>query len=507
MSNDNNRKKYYLFSEQDLLQVFHIFQSENIGQIFDIFQKHSLGQIIDIFQEHEIGHTIDIFQDKNIGQIIDIFQKEDIGQIIDVFQRLNTETAVMEQKHQLTQTANNVHESEQEITQAQQSSEVDELESDFEQDITEPEQEVIPVADDMEAEEEIGGTEEKNEEIEEEKFDIESSIDNNDNNRYTESDIEEENGFSEDNTDDEEENEDDDSEQDFDTESDTEEENGLNENNTDDEEEYEEEEDDDNEQDSDEDVPEISEQHYQLLQQFHDWLSLLESETETSYDETGPKIGLYQLYEALIAQRQELKLYTKSGRQLQELIQQSLNETIKATDALNRSRREQSEKESQNAKPFLSSIMEIDESLQRTSAAWDSLQIRINAFIHDHIETLTEEYCRQLSWWGRYRKRKTIRRFVDYIMDEQTNEIFQILNAFRQGFAILIQRMDNVLKKHTLERINPIGQSVDPETMQVIAVVETEAIPAGCVVDVLRFGYIWQGQVFRFADVRAAVKG
>jgi molecular chaperone GrpE (heat shock protein) len=446
LSNDSKREKFYLFREQDLLQVFHIFQSENIGQIFDIIQKHSLGQIIDIFQEHRIGDVVDIFQSENIGQIFEIFQKENIGQVIDVFQKLNAGTKTMEQEQKLTQSAD--VEREQEI--AQKNNEIDESEN------------------------ESGNTEDENDE---EIFDREENIDEKDNEEENER-----NGvdIDEDAADDEDvENEESDNEEEED------------------------------EQDSDEYEPEISEQHFLLLQQFHDWLSDMENEAETAYDEneTAPKIGLYQLYEALIAQQQELKLFIQSNKLLQELFQQSFQKTAKSADVFNQVSYEQSGQERQNAAPFLSSIMEIDESIQRTSGAFDSLRIRLNTFIRDRVETLTKEYYNQMSWWERFRKRKTIQNFVDYVIGEQTNEISQTLYVFQQGFAILVQRMDNVLKKHHLERINPVGKPIDPETMQVIDVAENETIPAGCVADVLRFGYVWQGQTFRLAEVRMAVKG
>ena len=258
--------------------------------------------------------------------------------------------------------------------------------------------------------------------------------------------------------------------------------------------------------DSVQETPVVTEQTSRLLRQFTDWLRLMETEPMVSENDMPQPVGLYQLYEALIAQRQELKLYTKSGRQLQELLQQSIEETVKAVDALNRIREEQPDVEQKAIKPVLSDLMELDESLQRTFAALSALQKRFNVLLRDRIETLVSQYHHQMSLWEKLWQRRTLRRFAGYVIQQQGNEAGLLLGAFQGGFEILLQRMDSVLKNHSIQRLNPVGEPVDPETMQVVAVVESETVPPGCVVDVLRFGYLWRGRTFRFADVCAAVK-
>ncbi len=259
------------------------------------------------------------------------------------------------------------------------------------------------------------------------------------------------------------------------------------------------------------DLSELSAQNVDLLRRFMDCLIATDNEPATEDLESGPEIGLYQLFEAFTAQRHELKLFTKSGRQTQELLQHSIEETSKAVDALSRFRRERPEIERKAVTPFVSSLIEIDESLLRTKASLKTLQERLTALVRTRIETVAAAYCDSLSWWNRLWRRTSVLRFADHLAERQTAEIEQILEPFLVGFDMLIRRMNDILEKHAIKRLNPLGEPVDPETMRVVAIVESDvesdvdsnAVPAGHVVEVVRYGYLRQGKPLRFADVRA----
>lgn len=248
---------------------------------------------------------------------------------------------------------------------------------------------------------------------------------------------------------------------------------------------------------------ELSEQSSVLVRQFTDWLRLSEYDWDEFIDDAQPKIGLYQLYEALASQRHELKLQTKSQRQTQELLTRSIEETAAAVDLLKQTHKDRQEIEQKTLKPFLTSLCEIDESLQRTAAALNVLQKRLMRAVRSHTEFVVGAYCDKLSLWGRFWQRKIIRSFVEVLIQEHDKEIEQILEPFCLGFEMLLRRIDDILKKHTIVRLNPVGKRVDPETMQVVGILDSETVEPGHVVDVVRLGYIWQGTPLRFADVRA----
>jgi molecular chaperone GrpE len=243
-----------------------------------------------------------------------------------------------------------------------------------------------------------------------------------------------------------------------------------------------------------------AEQNAAILQQFADWLRSKPLPAETQ----EPQVGLYQLFEALTAQRHELKLYTKSGRQTQELLADCIRETSAAVETLQRFYQEKPEVERKAVEPYLTSLCEIDEAIQRSETAMESLQRRLMGWMYSQIEHSTAIYCANLSWWMKTLNRKTIRHFSAYLISQQDEEVGKILEPFRTGITMLQRRMNDVLQKHSIRRLAPWGEPVDPETMQVVAVVESDKVPPGYVVDVVRFGYTWQGIPLRFADVCAA---
>jgi molecular chaperone GrpE (heat shock protein) len=249
----------------------------------------------------------------------------------------------------------------------------------------------------------------------------------------------------------------------------------------------------------------LSEQNAEILRQFEDWLRSSETEPPVSQPCDGrERIGLYQLYEALTSQRQELKLLTKSGRQTQELLAKSMEETTAAVELLQRFHRDKPDVERKAVKPFLMSLVEMDESLERATAAANAMLERMTELFGAHIERCTATYCERMSFWTWFWKRKIVRNFALHISQEQQAEMERIFQPFREGFEILRQRMSDVLKKHAIQRLNPKGEPLNPKTMQVISVVESEQVPPGHVVDVIRPGYLRHGIPLRFADVRAA---
>jgi molecular chaperone GrpE len=79
-----------------------------------------------------------------------------------------------------------------------------------------------------------------------------------------------------------------------------------------------------------------------------------------------------------------------------------------------------------------------------------------------------------------------------------------MLESLVTGYAMSLQRVERALEHLGLERIRCTGQSFDPERMEVVEVVRETSQPSGQVVAEVRPGYLWQGRVFRFAQVSVA---
>ena len=75
--------------------------------------------------------------------------------------------------------------------------------------------------------------------------------------------------------------------------------------------------------------------------------------------------------------------------------------------------------------------------------------------------------------------------------------------ALAQGVRLTRDQFLSSLRAQGVEPV-PIEGEFDPNVHEAVATVETEELAAGSVVDCLRRGYTWNGQVLRAAQVRVA---
>ncbi|MDR2761520.1 MAG: nucleotide exchange factor GrpE [Planctomycetaceae bacterium] len=258
-------------------------------------------------------------------------------------------------------------------------------------------------------------------------------------------------------------------------------------------------------------ITELSRRNAKVLEQFTSWLysteaELVGDEEVSDLDDKADDrkdVGIFQLFEAFLAQRQELKLYVKSGRKTIETIEKSIEETSRLVEQFSRLKRERPEIERKAIKPFVMSLIEIDESLTRAVSFLETVQSRL-IFHSRSIEIYAGSYCDKFTFWQRFWRRKTIFQFTEFLIKERMAEVEHILQPLQDGFKMVVFRMDDVLRRHLVTRLNPVGELVNPETMQVVAILDSDVIKPGHVVDVIRPGYLWNGRPFRSADVRAA---
>lgn len=72
------------------------------------------------------------------------------------------------------------------------------------------------------------------------------------------------------------------------------------------------------------------------------------------------------------------------------------------------------------------------------------------------------------------------------------------------GYTMSVQRIERALQQHDLETIPTTGERFDPEQMEVVEAVADSGRPSGEVVGEVRRGYLWNGRIFRYAQVRVA---
>jgi molecular chaperone GrpE len=82
--------------------------------------------------------------------------------------------------------------------------------------------------------------------------------------------------------------------------------------------------------------------------------------------------------------------------------------------------------------------------------------------------------------------------------------VAQLVASLITGYTMSLQRVERVLQQSGLEAIAATGLPFDPETMEVLEVIYEDGRTASAVIEEVRRGYVWRGQVFRFAQVRVA---
>ncbi len=77
-----------------------------------------------------------------------------------------------------------------------------------------------------------------------------------------------------------------------------------------------------------------------------------------------------------------------------------------------------------------------------------------------------------------------------------------VLEALVEGNELARERLDDLLRRLDVQEIRCLGKPFDPTLMQAMEAVPTTTAPPGTVIEVFRPGYISNGRVLRFAEVK-----
>ena len=111
--------------------------------------------------------------------------------------------------------------------------------------------------------------------------------------------------------------------------------------------------------------------------------------------------------------------------------------------------------------------------------------------MRDRFSRGVEEAQRRLAglhgFWGRFAPR-------------------EVLAALVEGNLLARERLDDLLRRLDVYEISCLGKPFDPTLMQAAEVVHTTTASPGTVLEVFRPGYISNGRVLRFAEVRVVAE-
>jgi molecular chaperone GrpE len=256
-----------------------------------------------------------------------------------------------------------------------------------------------------------------------------------------------------------------------------------------------------------------------VLTDFRAWL--VELAAVPTPAEAPAAVDLHTLVSQFTALRHEINLQTKAARTSIEQSGEVLTELRGAVEELRDRPVEDDE-----LTPLLKAIVDVYDNLalalRQVTKQREAIELPLTDLVDGTIlpEPLAKEIAnlrpaKAPSLWSRLFSAPAMR-------SAELDALFELVKARRgrteetaklvrssfdgliAGYSMSLARVDRVLEQFNLEPIATIGETFDPELMEVVEVVGDSGKPAGEVLEEVRRGY-WRGEiVFRFAQVKVA---
>lgn len=244
-----------------------------------------------------------------------------------------------------------------------------------------------------------------------------------------------------------------------------------------------------------------------ILARFREWLAAARAKEPLTQagesDATGAgDVGLWRLVEEFTALRHEVKLTVKSSRNLGEQSDQAVSAMCAAIEAFQSILPREQEAARVAAKPAVEALADLDVALERGHKAIEQLLARAENAQRELDQRLQESFA-GLSWWRRRSLGAYHQSVCQIAADALQTGGKRLLTALAEGHSLIHNRLRCAMAQQQLQRIACEGQMVDPQFMTVLEIAAVDDLPAGMVLEEIRPGYLWQGKVLRFAEVRA----
>lgn len=181
---------------------------------------------------------------------------------------------------------------------------------------------------------------------------------------------------------------------------------------------------------------------------------------------------LYSLWSAMTALTQEVKLQSRTFKQLKDTLVQVL-------DAAQESGRQEMERRVRREQIDL--LLDLRDRLGR------GIEMVRRTVAEPASPTRFSKLALWLAKWRRDQKQTQDR-----------------LAALDKGYTLTLDRLEQALGDYRLSPILCEGERFDPHRMTAVEVEETAIVPEGTVMGVYRNGYEWEGEVYRPAQVKVA---
>jgi len=144
---------------------------------------------------------------------------------------------------------------------------------------------------------------------------------------------------------------------------------------------------------------------------------------------------------------------------------------------------------------------EMRDRLLRTMADMENLRRRTEREKSDTARYAISNFARDVLTVG-----DNLRRTIEHVPAEAAAQD-PALKSFLDGVELTERELLNVLERHGVTRIDPVGQRFDPNCHQAMYEVPNPDVPEGTVVDVMQAGYVIGDRCLRPALVAVAKGG
>jgi molecular chaperone GrpE len=206
------------------------------------------------------------------------------------------------------------------------------------------------------------------------------------------------------------------------------------------------------------------------------------------------RCDLYSLWSAVTALTQELKLQSRTFKQVSDTLAQlpeavataiRQDSSAELTDPVEEEEEEEPEAASAVAHEWRPEKQHIDLLLDLR----DRLERGLNSLHEATAGLVTRNHrSRWARWFGA----------------EPHSQTGQVLAALEKGYTLTLDRLDEALRDCDVNPILCEGKQFDSRRMTAVELEETDSMPEGTVISIYRSGYEWQGEVYRSAQVKVA---
>ncbi len=223
---------------------------------------------------------------------------------------------------------------------------------------------------------------------------------------------------------------------------------------------------------------------------------------QETQDANEPDFGAVDIVQAFTALRHELKLQVRGGRELQQILLDSLGKLDNLPKRIKAQAANDSDANAQSARRLALSLTEVDDALQRVVTTLNS---QSTSDVRSPTAAIDAEFAR-VHWLTAWFSKRLIGRVREHIAEhsESLRQQAALVDSSRQALELLLARVHRLMDHAQIVRLDAIGKPFDPERMNAVELVEITGEASGTVVDELRPGFSWRGELLQYADVRIA---